>query len=303
MRRDEAMACIIGAYRKTDEERACRIKRHLANRLGNDVVFRNVDDETTAGKPERPATDILLLVIGPHWLTETSGKRFDDPANPLHAELAEALSTGRAILPVLVDGAIMPVASDIPVDLAAFAELKPQEMRDTRWNDDINYLLERIRDLLRHSRERMPLHAVQFEVLQLQSLFSTLLEKKNDAVGALDAASRILVLLDVHMIFYPTDILLLTTRGLTHKRMADALSHLGRDAEGKKQLDVADRVFSTMVEEFSQEPAAWDGKGTVERSRGNLEEALRCFDRALKLSPVYEDSLRNREAVMEEMGG
>lgn len=290
------MSGIFGAYHKPDEERACRIRRHLANRLGNDIVFRNTDDETTAEKPERPVTDILLLVIGPHWLTETS-------ANQFNAELAEALRAGRAILPVLVAGATMPAASELPGDLATLAELKPQEMRDTRWNDDINYLLERIRDLLRHSRERMPLHTVQFEVLQLQSLFSTLFEKKNDAAGALDAASRILVLLDVHMIFYPTDILLLTTRGLTHKRMADALFHLGRDAEGKGQLDVADQVFSTMVEEFSQEPAAWDGKGMVERSRGNLEEALRCFDRALKLSPVYEDSLRNREAVMEEMGG
>ncbi len=73
--------------------------------------------------------DALLAVIGPHWLTAASSdgrRRLDDPEDFVRWEIRAALTRGKRVIPVLVDGAPLPRVVDLPPDLASLAGLQAQ---------------------------------------------------------------------------------------------------------------------------------------------------------------------------------
>ncbi len=68
--------------------------------------------------------DILLALIGRQWLeiTDATGqRRIDDPADFVRLEIATALGRGVRVIPILVDGALMPRADALPGDLVALS--------------------------------------------------------------------------------------------------------------------------------------------------------------------------------------
>ena len=91
----------------------------LTGHLGEGHVFKDVDsirlgddfvDKITAAVG---TCAVLLAVIGPRWLTasgEEGGRRLDDPADFVRLEIEAALTRGVRVIPVLVDGARMPIA-------------------------------------------------------------------------------------------------------------------------------------------------------------------------------------------------
>jgi hypothetical protein len=63
---------------------------------------------------------VLLVVMGPEWLNaknETGARRLDDPADFVRIETASALRRDIPVIPVLVRGASMPTAEQLPEDL------------------------------------------------------------------------------------------------------------------------------------------------------------------------------------------
>lgn len=302
------MAGIFVSYRRVEGEWANRLSRHLGNRFGNDLVFQDVDDIAGGEKwhnkiaQAMASAEVTLVMIGPHWLVDQAGhRRLDDAADVLRSEVAEALRLNKVILPVLVGGATMPDRKELPEDIAPLTDINALNLRDSDWNDDISRLLERVRDILRPTREREQLYNVQLEAYRLQEQFFKVLEQDREPAGALDVARQALALLDRVTPLYPADIILLASRGYTHKNLAIALRRLERHEEGDEHLAMADQVFTTLRDEFPMEPAAWDGKGSVEFMRGNLEEARRCFERALKMNPTYDDAIQNLDTVLAEL--
>jgi len=97
-----------------------------------------------------------------------------------------------------------------------------------------------------------------------------------------------------------TDLQLL--RGYFHKNEAMALRDLGRRAEFRKSLVKADRVFTTMIRERPDDAGAWNGKGSVEALRGNLEKALRYVDKALEIDPTYWAAQQDRKEILKYLG-
>jgi len=87
-------------------------------------------------------------------------------------------------------------------------------------------------------------------------------------------------------------------RGYFHKNKAMALRDLGRAQECQAALDVADQVFSTMIQENDEDAAAWNGKGSVETLRGNFSQALAYIDRALEIAPNYQAAQSDREKIL-----
>jgi hypothetical protein len=70
------------------------------------------------------ACTVLLAIIGPAWLTaadEHGHRRLDDPDDLVRLEIEAALTRGIRIIPILVEGAVMPAGDDLPGSLAAFA--------------------------------------------------------------------------------------------------------------------------------------------------------------------------------------
>jgi hypothetical protein len=65
--------------------------------------------------------DVLLVLIGPQWLTitdENGQRRLDDPGDWVRLEIETALNRKIRVIPILVDDAQMPRADELPPPLA-----------------------------------------------------------------------------------------------------------------------------------------------------------------------------------------
>jgi hypothetical protein len=87
---------------------------------------------------------VLLALIGPEWLAGDragGGRRIDDPGDWVRRELKEAFAAGVMVIPVLVDGARMPVAADLPADIAALAKRQYRMLRHRDASSDLARIL------------------------------------------------------------------------------------------------------------------------------------------------------------------
>jgi hypothetical protein len=117
------MARICLSYRRSDSAAiAGRIYDRLLTRYGAQSVFMDVTDiPYGADFRERileawQGSGILIAVIGPEWLGPQSGgpARLHHKLDPVRVEIETALRQSMLVIPVLIDGARMPSASDLP---------------------------------------------------------------------------------------------------------------------------------------------------------------------------------------------
>jgi hypothetical protein len=90
---------------------------------------------------------VMLVLIGDTWLIERDpqgARRLDDPRDYVRLEISTALRRATPLLPVLLEGASMPSASELPGDLAALARFQAIEISDTRWDYDVGRLIAAI---------------------------------------------------------------------------------------------------------------------------------------------------------------
>src|SRR5262245_8714554 len=117
------MPKIVVSYRRADSAGiAGRIFDRLTQRYGDESVFMDVDNIPVGIDFRRhiqdvlQACDIFLAVVGTRWTGE-GGARIKEDADPVRVEVETALQRGLPIVPVLVDGARMPEAMDLPDSL------------------------------------------------------------------------------------------------------------------------------------------------------------------------------------------
>ena len=124
-------ADIFISYRRDDSAGyAGRLYDCLNSHFGSGRTFMDVDG-IEAGKDFVRALDdnvgrckALVAVIGPKWLTIASAdgtRRLSDPQDFVRLEIANALRRNIPVFPVLMGGATMPCAHDLPDDLKALA--------------------------------------------------------------------------------------------------------------------------------------------------------------------------------------
>jgi hypothetical protein len=125
------MPRICLSYRRSDSAAIVgRIYDRLAARYGADAVFMDVtaipygaDFRDRILKAWQGA-EVLIAVIGPGWV----GQKKDTPAriherlDPVRAEIETALRRRMLIIPVLVDGANMPNADELPRGVRKLAD-------------------------------------------------------------------------------------------------------------------------------------------------------------------------------------
>src|SRR5262249_4919170 len=93
------------------------------------------------------ACSVLVVVIGPRWLTltDTAGqRRIDDPRDWIRREIAEALSAGLRGVPVVTGDAALPAEADRPADIAGLSRRQYLPLRNRYTTVDLAFLVERI---------------------------------------------------------------------------------------------------------------------------------------------------------------
>ena len=137
------------SYRRDDKDRAELISVSLNAKLGRDHVFHDVRD-LTAGEdfPDALAKkitgcDVLLAIIGKTWLgiKDDGTRRIDAENDWVRKEVAHALSAGKGVIPVLVDGASLPKEDELPGDLS---DLRNKNSRPIAGGENYEVSIDRL---------------------------------------------------------------------------------------------------------------------------------------------------------------
>ena len=161
------MADIFLSYRRQDSQSATgRLADRLEAHFGAARVFRDQDsiavgeDFADAIRRAIEASTVLLVVIGPRWVTATDAagrRRLDEPHDYVRLEIELALAAGVAVVPVLVEEATMPQAADLPPTLADFARCQAVELSELRWRYDADQLIAALQARFALASEAAPL--------------------------------------------------------------------------------------------------------------------------------------------------
>src|SRR5262245_7845344 len=124
-------AKVFISYRRDDSAgHTGRVKDRLAREFGNDLLFLDVDsipagaNFATVLREEVATCRVLLAMIGPNWLDahgEDGSRRLDNPKDFVRIEIATALQGDIPVIPILLYGAKLPKANQLPDDLRELA--------------------------------------------------------------------------------------------------------------------------------------------------------------------------------------
>jgi TIR domain len=150
--RSTVLRSIFVSYRRSDSAgEAGRLFDDLTRRFPPEAVFMDVA-AIEPGRDFRKVVDqsvatcgVLLAMIGQDWLESKDAlgcRRLDDANDFVRIELASALRRDIPVVPVLVQGAKMPSAEQLPEDLKELAYRNAVEVTHARWRSDLEILLQ-----------------------------------------------------------------------------------------------------------------------------------------------------------------
>jgi hypothetical protein len=144
---------IFLCYRRQDTQWAARsIYDKLSEKYD---VFRDIDS-TPAGvkystwiESRVGQCDVMIVLIGGEWLSvdDAGRRRLDLPKDWVRQEIEAALKRDVPVIPVLVQGAPMPSDEELPSSIADLTMFNAAEITDSRWNYDLERLLNAIEQL------------------------------------------------------------------------------------------------------------------------------------------------------------
>lgn len=146
------MTTIFISYRQNDSPGDCRqLCERLQASFGDDNVFFDIqnirlgDNWWTVARDRILNCNVLLVPIGQNWLSITDEKgrrRLDDPRDPLRMEIGLGLKRKSIrTIPVLVEGAKMPKADQLPGDIRPLGALTPYDLSHRYFLRDVDHLI------------------------------------------------------------------------------------------------------------------------------------------------------------------
>ena len=142
---------IFLSYRRNDASGyLVAIDPLLEARFGRENIFRDLDtipygaDFVAVIENSVNQCDVLLAVIGPHWLniTDDEGiRRLDNKNDFVRLEVATALKRDILVIPVLVGGARMPKPEELPDDLQLLTRRNALTIADREFEQHVNRLI------------------------------------------------------------------------------------------------------------------------------------------------------------------
>src|SRR5262249_43502002 len=94
--------------------------------------------------------DVLLAVIGPNWLNvgdEAGHRRLDNPSDFVRIEIATALQRDIPVIPILLDGAKIPRAEQLPDDIQELAVRNGLDVRNASFHVDMDKLIRALKGM------------------------------------------------------------------------------------------------------------------------------------------------------------
>jgi hypothetical protein len=148
------MSTVFISYRReiaAGEARA--LFNDLVERLGKNSVFMDVDS-IALGRDFRgvlqeilASCDLMLVLIGRNWVDvkdEEGRTRLGNPGDFVRLEIEAALKRDIVVIPVLVQGAHMPVAEKLPAEIKDLAYRNGFELSHSRWESDVGEMIRRL---------------------------------------------------------------------------------------------------------------------------------------------------------------
>lgn len=151
------MPSIFISYRREDSAGfAGRLADALERDFPAEQVFRDVDDIrpgedfVRAIEDRLAAVDVVLVLIGPHWLeaSRDGQRRLEAADDFVRLEVRTALALGKPVIPLLVGGARMPAETDLPEDIRPLARRQAFVLSDAGWRADVERLRAALLPLL-----------------------------------------------------------------------------------------------------------------------------------------------------------
>jgi hypothetical protein len=150
------MAGIFISYRREDTSgEASHLAADLADEVGRRQVFIDIDtigpgvDFAQSIDSALTSCEVVLILIGDRWLSVTNAegkRRLDAEDDFVVTEVAKALErTDVTVVPVLVEGATMPTAAQLPPRIAGLATRNALELTSKRWRYDLDQILALVR--------------------------------------------------------------------------------------------------------------------------------------------------------------
>ena len=151
-------AKVFICYRRDDSAgHAGRVQDRLEREFGRDLLFMDVDaiplgvNFSKVLREEVAKCGVLLAVIGPNWLDardKNGNRRLDDPNDFVHIEIAAALQRDIPVIPILLDGARIPKADQLPKDLEELALRNGLDVRHASFHNDMEKLIRGLKGQL-----------------------------------------------------------------------------------------------------------------------------------------------------------
>jgi len=148
------MRIFISYRRNSTNAEAGRLYSDLRTEFGLENVFMDVVG-IEPGRDFRKVIDekigsceVFLSIIGRDWLEskdDDGQRRLDNPMDFIRLETAAALKRGIRVVPVLVQGAVMPRAEQLPDDMKELAYRHAAELTHDRWLSDLRMLSNSLR--------------------------------------------------------------------------------------------------------------------------------------------------------------
>jgi TIR domain len=148
------MSSVFISYRRqTAAGEARALFNDLVARLGQGSVFMDVDS-ISLGRDFRSelqktlaACDLMLVLIDKDWAAakdERGNIRLQNARDFVRMEIEAALKRDIAVTPVLVKGAQMPAAEELPAEISDLAYRNGFELSHSRWESDVREMIRRL---------------------------------------------------------------------------------------------------------------------------------------------------------------
>ena len=150
------------SYRRSDAPAAAgRIANDLSEHFGGRRVFLDISDIAPSHAWDDSIDDALqackagVVVIGRSWLlagADGRTPRLHETGDVVCKEIADLIRQGKAIFPLLVEGARLPEAAELPQELRALLRFQATTIDNPGWGTTMQLLIREIEAVVRQQQ-------------------------------------------------------------------------------------------------------------------------------------------------------